>query len=473
MSDTGSNYAVSDIASNKFIREILSNILFDKFGLENASRLIVAYSGGCDSHVLLHSLADLLKLDRHQIIAAHFDHGLQKQSKQWVEHCKKKTEELEIEFVSNGLAPTPAAPGENIEAWARHARYQWLSSICCERDIILTAHHADDQAETFLMNLFQGKSIYQLAGIAEQRKIGFGSSAKVIRPLLGINQDQLRDYAKHHGLDWIEDPSNREVSLYRNFVRHEVLPILSDRNPKILDQLGSATENCRKFVTRETRHYSNLMESITDPPAKRIFCIADPLSLDSLLDFDVIEFSGIIRYWLHGAGCRSPRDAKLAELYQQLKKCQSNPTLGPALHGSNWVIRKYHGHIYLTKPLNTGQSVPQVWDLKELQFPDNNLRVIATLEQHSGLDVTLARKHCLVWRYRRGGERIVLANRSGSASLKKLWQLNRIPPWERDNLPVLVCNNEVVWAWGAGISGAFTAGRQSSGICPQFSLSID
>ena len=169
-----------------------------------AARWLVAYSGGIDSTVLLHALA---KASHNiPILAIHIDHGLDPSSEAWAVHCKNFASNLDIELEVQKVS-IPANPEDGLEAAARRARYNALSTYVQDGDCVLSAHHENDQAETILMNLMRRSGLAGLAGIGARQTFGQGM---LLRPLLGVRRDELEAYAKKHRLMWIEDPSNAD-----------------------------------------------------------------------------------------------------------------------------------------------------------------------------------------------------------------------------------------------------------------------
>ncbi|MCL5802079.1 MAG: tRNA lysidine(34) synthetase TilS, partial [Gammaproteobacteria bacterium] len=206
-----------------------------------AARYWVAYSGGLDSHVLLHALAHLAAASDstrpHKILpppltgggrgeggfelhAVHVDHGLQPNSAQWVKHCEEVCAELQIPLHSLQIK-IKLEQGESLEAAARDARYQAIAVLIEDGDALLTAHHQDDQAETVLLQLLRGAGPAGLAGMPECSAFSKGLH---VRPLLNFTQAQLRIYAETHHLAWVEDHSNRDLRFDRNYLRHEITP---------------------------------------------------------------------------------------------------------------------------------------------------------------------------------------------------------------------------------------------------------
>lgn len=476
--------------SADFSTRALARILFEDFALAKNTRFVVAYSGGCDSHVLLHALVSLRNQSGITVMAAHFDHGLQNQSAIWAKQCERWCNALEVDFVS-ARRTVNVELGESIEANARDARYHWLDEISQPEQVVVSAHHADDQAETFLLHLFQGKEIEQLSGIAPARALVYGSQNQLIRPLLGFSKAQLMRYAVRKKLQWIDDPMNNDVQHYRNYIRHELMPRLSQRWPGIVTALNQATDSCRRIAERNRAKLSASYKGCCSPESRGIFCLTEPLHLAQFLHPAVAneesEFivTGLIRYWIHNAGYASPSKGQLATLYEQIVVQQatqatlefnapnsclnSHPNSTLNSHPNRLAARYYNRHLYLTNALQSRRYLTMPWDMQAMRIPEYGIAVEIVDVESGGIhrSAMQGKKIDLAWR--KGGERVRLNNRQHHAALKKLLQANYIPPWERDCLPFLKINGEIAWVHGIGGLGKYAADSSGAGIRPQFS----
>ena len=196
-------------------------------------RLIVGLSGGLDSTVLLHALAAAepdVPLE-----AVHVDHGLHPQSTAWAAQCEQLARTLGLHLARHRVRVRET--GSGVEAAARDARYECFKSLLSAGDCLLLAHHLQDQSETVLLHLMRGSGARGVRGMPADRRLGAG---RLLRPLLGTPRDDLEAYARRHDLDWIDDPSNMDRVHDRNFVRHDVLPLLRERWPAADDRLTHA-----------------------------------------------------------------------------------------------------------------------------------------------------------------------------------------------------------------------------------------
>lgn len=221
----------------------------------------VGFSGGVDSHVLLHALVSQLSPEQKQTLAAiHIHHGLSENADDWLVHCQSVCESLEVRFVAEHVQLETQA---SIEDAARNARYQAFQHVMGDLDIILLAHHAADQAETVLFRLLRGTGGKGLAGIPHERLLGDGH-ARIIRPLLAASKETIEGYAQQKKLKWIQDESNNDERFTRNFLRQRVMPILKERFPKMEQSIASSAQRIATdynmlvtFANQQLTHWCN------------------------------------------------------------------------------------------------------------------------------------------------------------------------------------------------------------------------
>ena len=442
---------------------ILKRVLFEDLKLANDARIVVAYSGGCDSQVLLNSLAVIRASSKISVTAAHFDHGLQVLSSVWAEQCERWADDLGIEFRSVRREVINLA-GYSLEALARDARYHWLDEILKPDEIVFTAHHADDQAETFLLHLFQGKSIEQLSGIARSRDLLWGSSNRLIRPMLGFTRDQVYKYAKDQALEWVEDPSNSSSVFYRNFIRNELAPILYSRNPDLRNSLVKAANYCVDYSTDYRFELDRLLANQIRMDKRSVFCLTDPFAVSEKTSESASVFADLVRHWIHKSGCPSPTNGQLDSLRKQIV----DAGVGSCdIRNGKATVRYYGGHLYLTRRLPTHRFQSINWDFSEMLLPEAGLKIEPDRSGSSGEDGDYSGVFSFNWR--QGGETFLLPGRKHRTSLKKLFQARRIPPWERDYLPYLVYQNKIIWVHGIGESEDYRRLFQKKRISPIFS----
>ncbi|MCP4042785.1 MAG: tRNA lysidine(34) synthetase TilS, partial [Gammaproteobacteria bacterium] len=268
------------------------SILKSLLGFPGTGRYWVAYSGGLDSHVLLHLMASLRnRLEEGELRAVHVNHGLLPEALEWEVHCQQVCRELEIPCEILRVKAGPAG-GEGPEAAARQARYTAIGKLMARDDVILTAHHQDDQAETLLLHLVRGSGPHGLAAMPSVRRFLPGWLG---RPLLGYPRAALRLYGESHLLDWIDDPSNREDRYERNFLRNEILPAMKIRRPDLIGVLSRVASHQAEAICLMDE-LAKIDHAAVLGPAK------DRLRVSGLRLLSPERRRNVIRYWIRGLG---------------------------------------------------------------------------------------------------------------------------------------------------------------------------
>ena len=386
---------------------------------ERGRRWVVAYSGGLDSTVLLHGLCQLAS--RPAIHAVHVHHGLQSQADDWQRHCRAFAESLGATFAS---ARVTVDTGEGLEAAARDARYRAFAQFLADGDLLLQAHHLDDQAETLLLRLFRGTGPDGLQGIPRQRPLVLddGDAATLMRPLLALPRAVLEDYARHHQLGWVEDPSNADPAMDRNYLRHRVLPAVAERWPGYRKSLGRFAE-----LAAGSRLESVDISGFCPDSKRRV------VELAALRGMDDGQRNAALRRWL-GHYQLVPSAAQLQEL-QRVMLWSAKDSL-PVMAIGDWQVRRYQQRLYLTALGDFDPRHRYRWDAQSVLTLPGAGTLSADREPNAGplgLEV----------RFRTGGERCRPSGRGQSQRLKKLLQEVQLPPWRRERLPLLYLDGEL------------------------------
>lgn len=392
----------------------------------SAARWRVAFSGGLDSSVLLHSL---VKLASHNtlppISAIHVQHGLQPAAAQWPEHCREICAELGVDLQ---VVSVQVRSGTSLENRAREARYLAFKEALETGDVLLAAQHQDDQAETLLFRLLRGAGVRGLSGMPAARTLGDGC---LVRPLLDVRRDELYSYAVEQGLRWVEDPSNECVDHARNYLRHRVMPILHQRWP------GAA-----RNMARAASHLDEAQWLLADlaeidlcearQSGEHAWLPVPSLSLPTLRALSPSRQRNALRQWLaaftslpdtdHWAGWDALRDASI----------DASPIWRLAageLHRGNERIW------WLSGPWLMASAEHVAWEHPEraLQLPENGRVELQGYGGEVGLEV----------RYRTGGETLAVTGR-GRRELKKLLNEAALPTFVRSRLPLLYHDDRLV-----------------------------
>ena len=391
----------------------------------NAPAWHIAFSGGLDSTVLLHLLADYARSHATPPLhAIHVHHGLQSAADGWPDHCKAVCERLGIELT---VIRVQVASGASLEQAARDARYAAFKRILGPGEVLFTGQHREDQAETLLFRLLRGAGLRGLSAMPEQRPLGQG---KLVRPLLTTSRKQLHAYAQAHGLIWIEDPSNSDTTFARNFLRGEVFPLLQQRWPQVSQNLARSAEHLGEA------------QGLLDELAEGDLAVAgegapdnwpglDSLDLAPLVALSPARQRNALQYWLaprtrlpdtrHWAGWADLRDAAV--------------DARPVWQLTDGHLVRSHGRIWwLSGDWLQPVTGALCWGQPEtpLSLPGNG-RV--QLQGHAHGDLHIA--------YRQGGEWLDVPGR-GRRDLKRLLNELQVPHFVRPRLPLLYCGERLL-----------------------------
>jgi tRNA(Ile)-lysidine synthase len=413
----------------------------------------LAYSGGLDSHVLLHALAGLRAELGAGIGAVHVNHGLQAAAGQWEVHCRQVCAKLEIDFVSLQV-DAGAMSGESPEAAARVARYQALADWLPAGHGLLTAQHQDDQAETLLLQLLRGSGVSGLAAMPASTVLGQGLH---LRPMLAVTRESLHDYALRYGLSWVEDPSNADTAYDRNFLRQRILPLLQERWPAVSASLSRSAVHCAEAAELlESLGVQDLHEVAgTQPKA---------LSLTHMAALPVKRQRNVLRLWIREAAGMPPSTAVLARIQNDIPG--SRPDAEPCVRWGQHEVRRYRDNLFLLRQSPEPDRNRVVgWNMTEpLSLPDAGGVLSVSQQTGQGIRKTAIADAGVQVAWRHGGERCHPAGRGHHHSLKKLYQEQGIPPWERARIPLIYIGDEIAAVAGLWVCEPFQAGPKESGL---------
>lgn len=386
-------------------------------------RVVVAFSGGLDSTVLLHALAARHTALPGPLLAVHADHQLQLESSRWAEHCRHVARHVDVELQSLVLE-VDTRTGQGLEAAARDARYAAFRRFLLNGDCLLTAQHADDQAETFLLQALRGAGPAGLAAMPERRPLG---SAWLLRPLLSWSRAELEAWAIEQGLEWIEDPSNADSRFDRNFLRTEIMPKLHERWPELAATLGRSARRCAEADA--------LLDEFGEELLLASGATNERLPAEALRALPVNRQALLLRAWLARAGKSSPSERVLLD--EILNLATLDPDASGQVQFGKTCIRCYRDALYLDDAGNTTGQAMRIgeWNTREtFELGDGLGRLLRLPAGGRGLDPAIT---SLTVRQRRGGERIRPAGQAHHRELKKLLQESGIAPWLRGLLPLL------------------------------------
>jgi tRNA(Ile)-lysidine synthase len=402
--------------------------------LPSASGYRVAYSGGADSTALLHALHALGDRLDTPVSALHVNHGLHPHCDDWQAVCERFCRSLDVRIECVRVAPDRGA-GSGLEAEARRLRYGAAESLLEAGEMLLTAHHSGDQAETVLLNLMRGSGVDGLAGMPQLRPLGLGWLA---RPLLRFDGVALRRYLEQCGIDWIEDDSNRDDSYDRNYLRNRLMPLLEERWQRATEKIALGAAYCREA--------SQLLDKLADSYLSRHLQHPGVLDCGSLAASEPGMFKLVLRRWLHRREAHPLPARRIEELARQV--ASALPEHHICVAWGDWSMRFYRGRLWLQKTADIAPCPAAGWhDCASLDLGPVTGRLEIEPPPEGlpgGLRVSPRRPGAAI-RNAGGGHR----------SVKHLLQEARIPPWLRSSVPVIWMADEAValgdWVLAPGL----------------------
>lgn len=399
-------------------------------------RLCVAYSGGRDSTVLLHSLSRMVNGERDsspKLRAVHINHGLQAGAKDWAHHCQSQaaTWSVSLEVLEVNVCPN----GNGWEDAARQARYTALMAQLAADEWLLTAHHQQDQAETLLLNLFRGAGVKGLAAMPAVRERAGG---RHWRPMLDLSSGTIARYAAAHSLSWVDDPSNQDPAFRRNWLRKVMLPSLRESYPALDQQLAQTAAQ----MTEAQRHLDTLADQWLTPLLKES---GAGMSLQGWERHSAEQQRLILRRWLNEV---SPSADQLMRLRREV--IEAGADRQPELTLGGWSIRRFASALWRMRPLppvEPGGTERRVLTAGKTELPAGAGSL--TIQGSSSLLAALN------WGFAMGGERIRPHDQAHHRSLKQLHQEFGVPPWIRERTPLLWRDQELLSVGGYWNSAAF------------------
>jgi tRNA(Ile)-lysidine synthase len=437
------------------------------------SSILVGLSGGVDSVVLLHLLHQLAPRFSWQLSALHVHHGISPNADSWAafctEVCASYAIPLRVEHVD--IAPLRE---HGIEAAARKLRHAAFAKQ--PADFVALAHHADDQAETLLLQLLRGAGVKGAAAMPAMRtpspSMGEGGgegdktqSPTLLRPLLHCSRREILDYAAAQGLRWIEDESNADDSYPRNFLRHRALPLLEERFPA-----------CRDTLARSAQHFaeaSELLDDLARLDAPDSFPSPagggggrgeGALEITHLQSLSRPRAKNLLRYFLHQCGAPMPQTVQLDDMLHQL--CEARQDAAVCVAFGDWEAHRYQGRVYALRTL--GEFDPNLvlpWQGEaELTWTALHARLRFERTEGAGISIAKLQGAPVTLRLRGGGETLRPHPNAATRTLKNLLQEHHVPPWRRERLPLLYCGDELVCVPGVAIAAEYQAAKGEAGV---------
>lgn len=408
-------------------------------------RILLAFSGGRDSSVLLHLLSHWVQQSAVPVEAVHINHQLHEAASSWQAHCEQQAGAVGIPIRSVQVS-VALNIGHGLEASARAARYAALQQALQPGDWLFTAHHADDQAETVLLNLMRGSGVTGVRGIARSRSLGEGT---LWRPLLDIPVADIDRYARSHAIHWIDDHTNSDLQHDRNFLRAEVMPVLCARWPAMATSM-----------TRSAAHASEASELLDELAAQDLLHSGEAgrLSQSALQNLGPARCRNLIRHACRRLQLPTPPFRQLRAIQDELMTARDDAM--PSVCWSGAEARRFQGHLYLLAAHDAAEP-PERRRLDPETDADLG-RQLGTLRlrtsDNGGIREAVAAAGLAV-RFRQGGERLRPAGHAQHRRLKSLLQEAGVVPWMRDRIPLLYAAEELVAVADLWVAAEFHEAR--------------
>ena len=409
---------------DKIYQSFLENLKQDNSNLE----ILMGFSGGLDSSVLIHLLSQMRAKLNFKLKAIHVHHGLSSSADDWLNFCKEKCKLLDIEFHSEKVKINEKT-SLGIEGEARKLRYKAIKET--QKDIVALGHHQNDQAETLMLQLLRGAGLKGLAAMPE-----FDSKRKFWRPLLNIKKDTLEKYAKDKKIEYIDDESNQDINFDRNFIRKKVLPLIESRYPSSIETMSRSAINIS-----EGHHLNELValddsKSVMSDDGKYLF-ITDLKSLPK------IRAINLIRWWLSFNNLLMPSRRNIDELYKQILLIKRDTSLNLKI-SDDASIRAYNNKLFIVSLDINPSKFDLKWSGQEELYLPNKTKLQFIKIKEGGLSLSKLGVKTLRVRSRTGGEKLKPFSDQPSRSLKYLFQTADIPIWERGQIPLIFAKNQLV-----------------------------
>ncbi|MGO8755565.1 MAG: tRNA lysidine(34) synthetase TilS [Gallionellaceae bacterium] len=412
--------------------------------------ILVGLSGGVDSVVLLHVLAQLAPRFSWKLSVLHVHHGISSRADAWAEFCENLCAQYGLPVYLEHVKIAPLRQ-MGVEAAARELRHAALARQPV--DFIALAHHLDDQVETMLLQLLRGAGVKGAAAmpVLKSRR----GAPDVLRPLLDLTREELLAYARKHALQWVEDESNADDAYPRNFLRHRVLPVLEQRFPAY-----------RATLARSARHFAEaaeLMHLLAVQDAQDAFD-GSTMSVARLVELEPVRAGNLLRWFLQQRGALLPDHTRLEEMLRQLR--EARPEAQICVTWDDRELRRYRDRVHVCRRLpepDAGLCVPWQGE-EELKLPqmDGALRFVRCTGE--GLSLEKLQAAPVTIRLRRGEERLRPDAARPARSLKYLFQEHGVPPWQRGRWPLGFCGEKLVVVPGIGAECSYQAAPQEPGV---------
>ena len=404
--------------------------------LLNSQSILVAFSGGLDSTVLLHQLVCWQRQNPGVTLRAiHIHHGISPHADSWVAHCQRVCDEWQVPLAVTRVTLT--GQGAGLEAEAREARYRAFREALRPGEVLLTAQHLDDQSETLLLALKRGSGP---AGLSAMPRRAAFAGTQLIRPLLNESRAALLGWAQQHGLCWIEDESNQDDAYDRNFLRLRVTPLLQQRWPHFAQAAARSAALCAE--------QESLLDELLANDLAGCVTAQGTLLLAPLMMMSGVRRAALLRRWLAGVNAPMPSRDGLERIWQEVALAREDAS--PCFRLGEYEVRRYQSQLWWVKSVD-GQSETVIpWSCREtpLTLPAG----LGSVQLISAGELRMPQAgEAISIRFKAPGV-LHIVGRNGGRKLKKIWQEQGIPPWRRDTTPLLFYGETLIAAAGVFVT---------------------
>ncbi|QJC36104.1 tRNA lysidine(34) synthetase TilS [Enterobacteriaceae endosymbiont of Donacia cincticornis] len=403
--------------------------------LYNFKKILLAYSGGIDSTVLLYNLVKLREKYPLIIRAIHINHNLHKKSDDWMKFCFLNCKKLNVLFIHKNIYINK---NNNIEENARKKRYQIFKKIIKDNEILVTAHNLDEQCETFFLFLKRGSGP---KGLSSMSTITMINNFKIFRPFLNISKNEIFNYAIKKKINWIEDPSNKDIKYDRNFLRNIILPKIINRWPFFQKNLARSIKN---YDEQE-----KLLCDLMKPVLIKLIQKNNSLFISPLYSFKENKRNFIIRKWIeYNKYYYLPSRKLLNIIWNEIICCKNNNN--PQIKIGEYSIRKYKNYLFCIKYFPNLKNNILIWNdfKKSLILPNKLGKLTILYHENNKKKITHIKKpenkEIVYIKFNNPTEKYYFNNSEYKKNINNIWKNLNIPKWEREQIPLLFYNEKLI-----------------------------
>ncbi|MFI4853290.1 MAG: tRNA lysidine(34) synthetase TilS [Candidatus Makana argininalis] len=447
----------------KYLRnKIINNI-------KNFKYVLLAFSGGLDSTVLLNIISYINNKNKFKeennktyIRAIYIQHNINNIDNIFLNHCYKECNKLNIKFITDKISINNKSDG--IEASFRKARYKVIYKNMLNNEVLITAHHLNDQIETLLLSIKRGSGPTGMSGISMYSKF---NNSLLIRPMININRDILYKYAEYHNLKWLEDISNNEMKLDRNFLRKKILPIFKKRWPSFYFTSNRSTKLCYL--------QENLINEFIKKDYNKIIQSNGSIIWNHLISMNVIKVFILLRKWFLKFSIQMPSVKKLSLIWKEIINSKHN-SFAKIKIDKKKEIKKFKNYLFITNiNISLNDNIIINWNYKyntivlpfnlgiikkNINYLYTKFKINSKIKKINFLNqkifISFVRppliNEFISIRYVYSNKLIYLIGMKHGLLLKKIWKKYNIPIWYRNKIPLLFYNNKIITAPGIFIT---------------------